>query len=92
VVVIATVDGRTGQVVGEPDIISRGFVYIKEHQQLVKDTRMQIRKVIEKQSGKKHGGEPNWTHLQANIRDSIGQFLFQKTERRPMVLPVIVEV
>ncbi|MDP3997747.1 MAG: ribonuclease J [Candidatus Andersenbacteria bacterium] len=92
VVVIATVDGRTGDVVGEPDIISRGFIYIKEQQQLIKDTRQQIRNIISKQSGQNHGGEPNWTHLKATLRDSVGQFLFQKTERRPMILPVIVEV
>lgn len=92
VVVIATVDGRTGELVGEPDMISRGFIFIKEQQQLVKDTRRKIVEVIEKQAGPRHGGEPNWTHLKSNLRDTIGQFLFQKTERRPMVLPVIVEV
>lgn len=92
VVVIATVDGRTGELVGEPDMISRGFIFIKEQQQLVKDTRRKIQEVILKQTGPRHGGEPNWTHLKANLRDAIGQFLFQKTERRPMVLPVIVEV
>ncbi|MAF80653.1 ribonuclease J [bacterium] len=92
VVVIATVDGRTGEVVGEPDLISRGFIYVKDQKQLVNDTRKQIRMVIEKQSGKGHGGEPNWTHLKANMRDAIGQFLFQRTERHPMVLPVIIEV
>ena len=92
VVVIATIDGRSGEIVGEPDMISRGFIYVKEQQQLMKDTRNKIREVIEKQSGSQHGGEPNWTHLKASIRDAIGQFLFQKTERHPMVLPVIVEV
>jgi ribonuclease J len=92
VVVIATIDGRSGEIVGEPDMISRGFIYVKEQQQLMKDTRHKIRDIIEKQSGARHGGEPNWTHLKASLRDTIGQFLFQKTERRPMVLPVIVEV
>lgn len=92
VVVIATIDGHTGEIVGEPDLISRGFIYMKEHQQLIKDTRFQIRRIIQKQTGKTHGGEPNWTHLKANLRDGVGQYLFQKTERRPMVLPVIVEV
>jgi len=92
VVVIAMIDGRSGHVIGEPDLISRGFIYMKEHQQLVQETRDKIRDVIRHQSGSGHGGEPNWSHLKANLRDSIGQFLFQKTERRPMVLPVIVEV
>ncbi len=92
VVVIATIDGRTGEVVGEPDFISRGFIYMKEQQALVRDTRLYIRKIIEQQSGRNHGGEPNWAHLKSTLRDSLGQFLFQHTERRPMVLPVIVEV
>lgn len=92
VVVIATIDGRSGEIVGEPDLISRGFIYMKEHQQLIRDTKTQLRKIIQKQSGKKHGGEPNWAHLKSTVRDSIGQFLFQHTERRPMVLPVIIEV
>lgn len=91
VVLIATVD-RRGRVIGDPDLISRGFIYMKEQQALVKDVRKKIKQIIEKQSGAKHGGEPNWSHLKANLRDSVGQFLFQRTERRPMVLPVIVEV
>lgn len=92
VVLIATIDGRTGEVVGEPDLITRGFIYVKEQQQLVKDIRQKIRQIIGRQSGKKHGGEPNWAHLKTNLRDEIGTFLFQHTERHPMVLPVIVEV
>lgn len=92
VVVISTIDGHSGEIVGEPDLISRGFIYMKEHQQLVKDTCQQVRHIIEKQIGRDHGGEPNWTHLKANLRDGVGEFLFQKTERRPMILPVIVEV
>jgi ribonuclease J len=90
VVLITTVDGRTGEIVGEPDLITRGFIYIKEQQQLVADTRKKIKDIVHQQTQGR--GEPNWTHLKSNLRDSIGQFLFQKTERRPMVLPVIVEV
>ena len=92
VVLIATVDGRSGELVGEPDLISRGFIYMKEQQQLVNDIRKQVRHIIGRQSGKGHGGEPNWMHLKTNLRDEIGTFIFQQTEPRPMVLPVIVEV
>ncbi len=92
VVIIAMINGRSGNIVGEPDLISRGFIYMKEQQQLVRDTRQKVRDIIQRQSGKQHGGEPNWPHLKASLRDDVGQFLFQKTERRPMVLPVIVEV
>ncbi|MGH9857163.1 MAG: ribonuclease J, partial [Acidobacteriota bacterium] len=92
VVVIATVDGRRGEVVGDPDLISRGFIYMKEQQQLIKDTRHKIRQSIQKHMGNRRGGEPNWSHIKSGVRDDVGQFLFQRTERRPMVLPVIVEV
>lgn len=92
VVVIATVDGRRGEVIGEPDIISRGFIYMKEQRQLVKDTRQNIRDAIRKHVGKNRAAGINWAHVKSGLRDDVGQFLFQRTERRPMVLPVIVEV
>lgn len=92
VVVIATVDGRSGEIIGQPDIISRGFIYMKEHQQLIKDTREQIRIVISKHLSRQRSMEQNWAHVKEAVRDDIGTFLFQRTERRPMVLPVIVEV
>ncbi len=92
VVIIATVDGRRGDIIGEPDLISRGFIYMKEQQQLISDTRKKVRQVIQKHMGKRRNGGLNWTHIKAGVRDDIGQFLFQRTERRPMVLPVIVEV
>ncbi|MEX2054587.1 MAG: ribonuclease J, partial [Candidatus Andersenbacteria bacterium] len=92
VVVIATIDGRRGEIVGEPDLISRGFVYMKEQQPLIKETRLKVRQAIQKHLGQRNGGEPDWAHMKAGVRDDIGQFLFQRTERRPMVLPVIVEV
>lgn len=92
VVLIATIDGRSGEVIGEPDLISRGFIYMKEQRQLVSDVKKKIHQEIKKHAGGKHGVEPNWTHLKAALRDSIGAFLFQKTERRPMILPVIIEV
>lgn len=91
VVVIAAVDGGHGRLVGDPDIISRGFIYMKEQQQLVRDTRKYIADVITKHMGKQKG-HPDWTHLKNSVRDDVGQFLFQRTERRPMVLPVILEV
>lgn len=92
VVVIATVDGRSGEIIGQPDIISRGFIYMQDHPQLIKDTREQISLVIAKHLSKQNSTEQNWAHVKEAVRDDIGTYLFQKTERRPMVLPVIVEV
>ncbi len=87
-VIIAVVDPRTGKVRSSPDIISRGFVYLKEQKELLASVRKRIRHTIESERAR----PLNLAYLKDNIRDDIGQFLFQKTERRPMVLPVIIEV
>src|SRR3990167_4297686 len=89
-VIIAVVDSDSGKVRGSPDIISRGFVYLRESRELLAQARHLIKKVIEESSAKMH--PINWTFLRDEIRESLGKFLFRKTERRPMVLPVIIEV
>lgn len=89
-VIIAVVDSQTGKVKGSPDIISRGFVYLRESKDLLKSTRILIRKVIEDTTVKMH--PVNWTYIKDQVKEQIGKFLFKKTERRPMVLPVIIEV
>lgn len=89
VVIIATVDGKTGKLVQNPDIISRGFVFLKEHKELIEDLRHRVKKMVVE-------SDPlTWadTNLIRNkIRDYVGQFLFTKTEKRPMILPVVIEV
>jgi len=89
-VVIAIVNKKTGKVQTSPDIISRGFVYLKESQELLKETRKRVIDVIEEATGS--GRIVNWTYMKDKVRDDIGEFLFLKTQRRPMVLPVIIEV
>ena len=89
-VVIAVVDGHTGKVKGSPDIISRGFVYLKESRELLAQARHLIRRVIEDATAEMH--PINWTFLKDELREELGKFLFKKTARRPMVLPVIIEV
>lgn len=88
-VVIATIDGKTGELIGSPDLISRGFIYMKESKALVEQTRKKVRSILQ---NKDNRVAANYTYLKNKLRDDIGQFLFQKTERRPMVLPVIIEV
>jgi ribonuclease J len=88
-VVIVTMDAKTGDLIGSPDIISRGFVYMKENKRLIEEARAKVRKIC-KERGKLHLADPNET--KNLVRDEIGQFLFKKTERRPMILPVIIEV
>mgnify|MGYP001565000945 CR=1 FL=1 len=89
-VIIAVVDAGTGQVRGSPDIISRGFIYLKESHELLAQTRHLVRRVVEESTGKMH--PINYAHVRDNVRERLGSFLFQKTKRRPMVLPVIIEV
>ncbi|KKS25186.1 MAG: RNA-metabolising metallo-beta-lactamase [Candidatus Yanofskybacteria bacterium GW2011_GWC2_41_9] len=87
-VIVALLDSKTGRVVGSPDIISRGFIYLKENKELLSQVRKRIKFIIENKTSQ----QPNLAYLKEAIRNQIGLFLFQKTERRPMVLPVLIEV
>jgi ribonuclease J len=89
VVVIATIENKTGKLIGSPDIISRGFVYMKESKELIEMTRKKVIKLLKDTDPR---SEANEVYLKNKIRDSIGQYLFSKTERRPMILPVIIGV
>ncbi|MBU4332164.1 ribonuclease J, partial [Patescibacteria group bacterium] len=89
-VVIVAID-RSRNLVNKPDIISRGFVYMKNSEQLMRETKDKVSKIVNGYT-KSHNMEINWSPLRARIRDEVGQFLFTKTERRPMILPVVIEV
>ena len=89
-VIIVVIDSKTGKVKGEPDIISRGFIYMKESQKLLGQTRKNIKEVIARNVIP--GTSINWVYLRNILRDKVGQFLYSKTKRRPMILPVIVEI
>ena len=86
--IILVIEPRTGRVRTSPDIISRGFIYLKEQKDLLAQVRRRIRGIVESEKAR----PLNASYLKDRIRDDIGQFLFQKTERRPMVLPVIIEI
>lgn len=87
-VIVTLIDSKSGRVRGSPDIISRGFVYLKENKEMLAQVRKRIRHIIEKKATR----PINWAYLKDALRDEIGLFLFQKTERRPMILPVVIEV
>lgn len=89
VVIIATVDSKTGKLIQNPDIISRGFVFLKEHKELIEDLRHRVKKLV-LDSDPLSWADTNY--IRNKIRDYVGQFLFSKTEKRPMVLPVVIEV
>jgi ribonuclease J len=89
-VIVMVIDRITGKVKGSPDIISRGFVYLRESKDLLKETRGKTVEIINHAAAK--NGAVNWTHVKDDIRNKVGDFLFTKTERKPMVLPVIIEI
>jgi ribonuclease J len=89
IVIIATVDSKNGKTIGNPDIISRGFVYMKENRELIEETRMRVKKMVESHDSRTAA---DIDHIKNKIRDEVGQFLFMKTKRRPMVLPVVIKV
>ncbi len=88
-VVIVQIEKRTGKVSGIPDLVSRGFVQMKENKELILETRTLVAKLIDATG---HKAEADTDHIKQLIRDEVGKFLFQKTERRPMILPVVIEV
>lgn len=90
VVVTVVIDGRKKTVIGNIQITSRGFIHVKENFDLVNETKRKVQDIIKKSTSK--GASIDWEFIRNAIRDDIGQFLFQKTERRPMILPVVVEV
>lgn len=88
-VIISTIDGKTGDLILNPDIISRGFVYLKENKRLIEMIRTKVKKILKDENPLT---APDDQYLKEKIRGEVGKMLFQKTEKRPMILPVIIEV
>jgi len=89
-VIIVTIDHQTGKIQDSPDIISRGFIYLRQSKQLLKETRQKVTEIVKKST--RGGKKVDVTYIKDNIRNDISAFLFEKTERRPMVLPVVIKV
>jgi ribonuclease J len=91
-VIIVTVDHENGDIVTSPDIISRGFIYMRENEELVHKARAEIKRIFAHHAPEKNGPKADWSFLKQKLRDDMGEFLFKETERRPMVIPVVIEV
>lgn len=89
-VIIATVNTRNGKLRKSPDIISRGFVYLRENQQLLSEARVLIKKTIEKHTERMHPLDLDYVKDQ--LTDVISGFLMQKTQKTPMVIPVLIGI
>jgi ribonuclease J len=89
-VIIATINSSNGKLRKSPDIISRGFVYLRESQELLRQARFIIKKTIEDSTA---GMNPiNFDFVKANVTDELSKFLFQETAKRPIVIPVILGI
>jgi ribonuclease J len=99
-VIIALVDQKTGKLKKSPDLISRGFVYLKENQELLRQVRILIKKGVEEVTMRNparlesHSGGSaiDLDYIKANIGETISKFLYQKTAKRPLVIPVVLSI
>ncbi len=89
IVVVATVDSATGELVSGPDIVTRGFVYVREAESLIDAIRETARKTMEDCC--RHP-RYDWSMIKSRVRDDLSRMLFQKTKRSPMILPIIMDV
>lgn len=88
-VVIASINKKTGKVIKNPDIISRGFVYLKENKEMLDEVRRRVRAIIGRIP---HYESVDPDYIKSIMKDQIAEFLYNKTNRRPMVLPVVIEI
>ncbi len=88
-IVVVTMNRAAGKIVSGPDIVSRGFVYVRESEKLMDDARSRVAHVLKRC---REDMVVDWMTIKLNIRDALAQFLFEQTRRRPMILPIIVEV
>lgn len=86
--VVVTIEKQTGKVVSGPDIISRGFVYVRESEGLMDEAREIVRSVLKNCEERQI---TDWATLKSKIRDELREFLYEKTKRKPMILPIIME-
>ena len=88
IVIVMTMDNQTGEIVAGPDVISRGFVYVRESENLMEDVKSFIREEI-------HELENNhirdWSTIKSTLKDDVRDFVFDRTKRNPMILPIIME-
>ena len=91
-IVVVGIDSATGELVAGPDVVSRGFVYMRQSQDLVEATKDTVRSALTNRNGGAPVGGVDAGFVNRKIKDVVGEFLYRETKRRPMVLPVVMEV
>lgn len=89
IVVTVAVDGRTGQVVSGPELISRGFVYVRESEELLEGARTQVEMALDRSMAE---NLHDWASVKARVREALSNYIYRRTKRSPMILPILLEV
>ncbi|WP_438317754.1 ribonuclease J [Sporosarcina sp. FA9] len=86
--VVITLSRKQKRIAAGPEIVSRGFIYVRESEELLEEARKLVRKIVETHVNKKSF---DWTNIKQEIRDTLSSYLYQQTKRRPMIIPIIME-
>ncbi len=89
IIIVLTMDSSTGEVLAGPDVISRGFVYVRESENLMDEVKSVVRKEIKKCE---ENGVRDWSTIKSTVRENLRDYVFAKTKRNPMIIPIIMEV
>jgi len=88
-IVVVTMNRETGKIVAGPDVVSRGFVYVRESEALMDEAKARVMQALKRCAEEKI---TDWSTMKINVKEALAQFLFEQTRRRPMILPIIMEI
>ncbi len=89
IIAVAAIDRASGEIISGPDIVSRGFVYVRENEDLINDAREIARNALEESL---YAGNRDWSGIKNNVREELRRFIFRKTKRSPIILPIFMDV
>lgn len=89
IIVVLTMDGSTGEVIAGPDVISRGFVYVRESENVMEDIKQAVRREVRRFE---QNGVRDWSTIKNSIRENLRDYIFTKTKRNPMIIPILMEI
>ncbi len=89
VIVVATIDRTTGQLIAGPDLVSRGFVYVRENEQLMEGAREVVADAFDRALSDNHY---DWNNVKTQVRETLSAYIYRRTKRSPMILPILMEI
>ena len=89
IIVAAAIDGSNGQVLSGPELVSRGFVYVRESEELMEGARTQVEMALDRSLA---DNLHDWASVKARVREALPSYIYRRTKRSPMILPILLEV